>query len=364
MKTYFLRVPIGRAVGDSSFNTTFIGLPVIELITESGTEGWGFSWNIGGGSELPKKMFDRYMSQRIIGQDASMRKKLIIELSNVENFGWDFRLGRSGLANMALSAVDIALWDLLCKEAGLPLWRVLGGAHDKVAAYDTDGGWLTWSAEELVSNAKEKVKRGYKAVKIKVGSEDPADDYERLGQVRAAVGNSFKIMIDANTKWDLETAARWGRRFDDFNPFWFEEPITPLDIRGHAELRKKIMTPIAVGESIHNKFTFRDYLVQGAADILQVDCTKVVGITEWLEVANLAAAFNTNVYPHTNIQQAVHVQLVAATPNASVVEDVPWLHDVWKYPAIPKDGYFEFPSSPGAGTEVRADAIDKYESEQ
>ncbi|MGA2664867.1 MAG: mandelate racemase/muconate lactonizing enzyme family protein [Nitrososphaerales archaeon] len=359
-KTFFLKVPLERAITDSINSVAYIGLPVVRLTSDKGTQGWGFCWQTAGGGEFVKEMMDRYMVKTLLGKDPAMRKRLVNDLFFVENFGWDFRLGRNGLAVMAVSAIDIALWDLLCKDAGMPLWGVLGGYNERVQAYDTNGGWLSWSTEELVANSKKLVSEGYRAIKMKVGSADPADDYSRLGAVRAAVGSSVKLMIDANTKWDLDTAMRWGRRFDDFSPFWFEEPINPLDIRGHATLRKRIETPIAVGESIHNRYTFRDYIVQEAVDIIQVDATKVAGITEWVEVASMADAFNIPVYPHTNIQQPVHVQLVAASRNASVVENVPWLLDVWEHPSVPKDGYFELPSEPGAGSEVREDAIARY----
>ncbi len=362
VQTYFLKIPLDRTIRDSLFEVSYIGLPVVKLTTDDGLEGWGFNWNTAGGAEFPKEMIDRYMAKTLIGKDPMGRKRIVHELFFIETFGWDFRLGRNGLAVMAVSMIDMALWDILCKRANLPLWKVLGGYHDRVEAYNTHGGWLSWTIEELVSNSKSLVfEEGYSAIKLKVGSPNPLDDYERLKAVRAAVGNSVKVMIDANTKWDLETALRWGRRFDDFNPFWFEEPINPLDISGHATLRSKISTPIAIGESIHNKFTFRDYVFQKAADILQVDATKVAGITEWLEIANFAAASNVNVYPHTNIQQPLHVQLVASSTNASVVEHVPWLLDVWKEPLEPKKGFFELPKQTGAGTEIRQEAIEKYE---
>jgi len=361
VETFLLKIPLDDTITDSINTVSYIGLPVIKLMTDNGIEGWGFSWTTAGGSEFVKEMLDRYLAKTLVGADPFYRKTLVSDLFFVENFGWDFRLGRNGLAVMAASAVDMALWDILCKEARLPLWKVLGGYKERVEAYNTHGGWLSWSIEELVSNSKKLVKdEGYGAIKMKVGSKNPEDDYERLKAVRSAIGNSVKLMIDANTKWDLETAFRWGRKFDDFDPFWFEEPINPLDIKGHATLRSKIKTPIAIGESIHNKFTFRDYIVQEAVDIVQVDSTKVAGITEWVEVANFAGMFNISVYPHTNIQQPVHVQLVAATPNAMLVEHVPWLLNVWKNPLVPKNGYFELPSVPGTGTEVRHDAIAKY----
>jgi L-alanine-DL-glutamate epimerase-like enolase superfamily enzyme len=360
VETFFLKVPLDSAITDSINSVAFIGLSVVKITTDDGISGWGYCWQTAGGGEFAKEVIDRYMAQSLIGKDPMTRKKITSDLFFVQNFGWDFRLGRNGLGVLAVSAIDMALWDILCKKADLPLWRVLGGYHDRVPAYDTNGGWLSWSIEELVANSQRLVKEGYRAVKIKVGSENPEDDYHRLSAVRSALGNSVRIMIDANTKWDLDTAIRWGRKFDDFDPFWFEEPINPLDIAGHATLRSRIKTPIAIGESIHNKYAFRDYIVQKAVDIIQVDATKVAGITEWLEVANLADVFNIPVYPHTNIQQPLHVQLVAATRNAPVVENVPWLLDVWTHPAIPKNGYFELPQVAGAGTEVREDAIQKY----
>lgn len=361
VKTHLLKVSLDTPIRDSINSVSYIGLPVLKISTSSGIDGWGFNWNTAGGAEFAREMLDRYMSRKMIGLDPTQRKRVVHDLFFVENFGWDFRLGRNGLAVMAVSMVDMGLWDILCKQAGLPLWRVLGGFREKVEAYNTHGGWLSWSIEELVTNAKKLVtQEGYRAIKIKVGSEDPEDDYERLKAVRSAVGKSVKVMIDANTKWDLETALRWGKKFDEFDLYWFEEPLSPLDIRGHAVLRSRIATPIAVGESIHNRFTFRDYIEQGAVDIVQVDSTKVSGITEWLEVANFAEMHNLNVYPHTNIQQPLHVQLAASCRNSSVVEHVPWLLDVWKTPVEPKEGYFELPQVAGAGTEVRLDAIEKY----
>jgi L-alanine-DL-glutamate epimerase-like enolase superfamily enzyme len=360
VSTYFLKIPLDRTIQDSLFTVSTIGFPAIKVSTNEGVDGWGFNWNTAGGAEFAKEMLDRYMSRVLMNQDPLRRKKILTELFEVENFGWDFRLGRNGLGVMAASMVDMALWDILCKKAGLPLWKILGGFNDRVEAYNTHGGWLSWSLEELVTNSKNLVAEGYKAIKIKIGSKNPQDDYLRLKSVRDAVGNGIKVMIDANGKWDLETALRWARRLDDFNPFWLEEPLDPLDIRGHSTLRNRISTPIAVGESIHNKFTFRDYIVQGAADILQVDATKVSGIDEWIEIANFADTFNVNVYPHTNIQQPLHVQLVGAVRNASVVEHVPWLLDVWETPTEPKNGYFELTQIPGAGTEVRVSAIEKY----
>ncbi len=360
IETYFLKVPVIPPIRDSTFYVQSLGIPVIKIIDGEDNTGWGFGWNTAGGSELSLELFEKYIAKALIGQDVTKRAQVVEKIFHEQNLGWDYRLGRNGLGVMVASMVDIALWDILCKMASLPLWKVLGGHRDKVGTYDTHGGWLSWTKEELVNNARERVKLGYKAIKLKVGSENPADDYDRIAAVRSAVGKNVDIMIDANTKWDLETAKRWGRKFDDFDLFWFEEPMNPLDIKSHRALKEDILTPIALGESLHNKFAFRDYIDQQAVDFVQVDVTKVAGITEWLQVSNYAEMNNLTVYPHTNIQQPIHVQLVAGIKNASVVEDVPWLLDVWKYPAVPKDGYFELTENSGTGTEIRDSAIAQF----
>lgn len=360
VETYLLKVPIDPPIADSISLVQYLGVPLIKITTGDGVEGWGFNWTIGGGAEFVKEMLDRYLIKELVGKDVTMRRRIIHDLSFVENFGWDFRLGRTGLAQMALAAVDMALWDVVCKKSGLPLWRLLGGEKVKVEAYNTHGGWLSWSLEELVKNVKDLFSQGYKYVKIKVGKEDPFEDYERVKAVREAIGHNEKFMIDANTKWDVETALRLGRRFEEFDVFWLEEPLTPLDVQGHKILAKELKVPIAVGESLYSRYSFNEYISNDAADIFQIDITKLTGITEWLDVASLANSKNVNVYPHTNIQQPVHVQLVAASPSGRIVEHVPWMLDVWKYPLEPQDGYFTLPEEPGIGTEVREDAIEKY----
>jgi len=361
VETYLLKVPTDRVHTDSINVVSYNAAPLVKISTDERIEGWGYSWTLGAGFEFPKEMIDRYMAHMLIGQDPMQRKKIIREMFSTGNFDWDLRLGRNGIGVMAASMVDLALWDILCKKADLPLWKVLGGYKNRVETYNSHVGWSSYNVEELVTNVKRLVNQeGYRGVKLFIGRDNPEADYERIRAVRDAVGNSVKVMIDGNTVYDLETAIRWGRRFDDFNPFWFEEPMEPLDIRAHATLRSKISTPIALGESLYSKYTFREYLAQQAVDILQPDITKIIGITEWMEIASMADAHNINVCPHTNIQQPVHVQLAASVRNSPLVENQPFFLDVWKTPLQPKNGYFEAPEVSGAGTEVKEEAIKKY----
>jgi L-alanine-DL-glutamate epimerase-like enolase superfamily enzyme len=358
-ETFLLNIPVNR-VNDSQYTVDSINLLVLKISTDAGIDGYGYNWHTADGLDIVKKMFDEYVSIRLIGMDPLMRMNVEKSLMETHNFGWDPRLGYNGIGVYITSLVDIALWDIMCKVNDMPLYRVLGAGSEQVEAYNTDGGWLSWSKEDLVKNAVRLKNSGYKSIKLKVGSRNPMDDYERVESVREAIGYDMKLMIDANTKWDLETAIYMSGKLEKFDIYWLEEPLNPDDIAGHAELRKRTTIPIALGESITNLYSFRDYIVSRAVDIVQVDVTKVGGITEWLKIANLSEAFGLNVYPHTNIQQPLHGQLVASVSNGKMVEHVEWLTDVWRYPVRPEKGYFHLNSIRGAGSEVTEKAIEKF----
>ena len=193
---------------------------------------------------------------------------------------------------------------------------------------------------------------------MKIGLPDPREDYRRVKAVRKALGDDVKLMVDANTAWDLKTAIVWGRRLEAFDISWLEEPMHPFDKRAHAELAKALDVPIAVGETIYTKYDFRDDIEMGAVDIVQADCTKLLGIDEWLDVAALARAYNLEVIPHTNVQQKLHVQLAAATENVNMVECCyESLNEIWEHPIHVVDGYYTLPHEPGLGVKLKDEVL-------
>lgn len=160
-------------------------------------------------------------------------------------------IGRVGVARVGLAAMNLALWDIQLRLEEQPLWRHLGPCKTKVKAYNTDGGWLTWSTEELISDMHRIIDRGFDAVKMKLGRPDPREDFKRVKAVRKAIGDKIKLMVDVNTVWDLKTAIVWGRRLEQFDIAWLEELMYPFDVRAHTELAKALDVPIAVGETIY-----------------------------------------------------------------------------------------------------------------
>lgn len=357
VETYLLDVPLKqRTITDSQSRLDSVEFVAVRIDTDEGISGWGFNWNYTKGLRAVQCMIDENYAPRLVGRDPLMRKEIVRDLYYTNHF-----IGRVGAARVGLCAVELALWDIQLKIAGMPLWKYLGPVRTKVKAYSTDGGWLDWTVQELIDDMKALIDRGFDAVKMKLGRPNPREDYERVKAVRKAIGDHVKLMTDVNTVWDLKTAMVWGRRLEEFDVYWLEEPMHPFDKKAHAELAKALDLPIAVGETIYTKYDFRDYIEMGAVDIVQADATKLLGIDEWLQVAALAAAYNLEVVPHTNVQQKLHVQLAAATPNVPMVENCyESLNDIWEEPVRVVDGYYTLPEEPGLGCKLRDEILERH----
>jgi L-alanine-DL-glutamate epimerase-like enolase superfamily enzyme len=348
-ETEVLRVPLGqRPPSDSQVQVSEVEFLTVRLDTDEGISGWGFNWNYTKGTRAVKVLIDDAYAPALVGRDPMRHREVCRDLFYATHF-----IGRVGVAQVALCAVELAMWDIRLKAAGQPLWRYLGPARERVKAYNTDGGWLAWSVDELVRDMTRLVERGFDAVKMKLGRPDPRDDFERVKAVRKALGPKVRLMTDVNTVWDLATATYWGRKLEELDVAWLEEPLHPFDRKGHAELARALDLPIAVGETIYSRWDFREYIESGGVDVVQADVTKLSGIDEWLDVAALARAHNLPVVPHTNVQQKLHVQLAAATPNAPMVEYCyESINDIWEEPVVVRDGHYSLPERPGLGCEI------------
>jgi L-alanine-DL-glutamate epimerase-like enolase superfamily enzyme len=357
VETSLLRVPLDqRTITDSQSTVSAVEFMQVTLRTDSGVVGHGMNWSYTPGLRAAQVMVQDNYAPLLVGQDPIPRKELVRRMFFSNHF-----VGRVGASRVGIAAVEFALWDIACKNVGLPLWRYLGPCREKVKAYSTDGGWLTWSEAELVSDVQRLVARGFDAVKIKLGRPDPREDIARVAAVRKAVGQNVRVMTDVNCAWTLSTARQWGARLDDYDVAWLEEPMMPEDIKSHAELARSIRVPIAVGETLFTKYSFRDYLESAAASIVQPDATKLLGIGEWLEVAALASAYNVPVIPHTNVQQKLHVQLAAATPSCILVENCyESLNEIWEEPVYVVDGHYTLPQRPGVGLELNRAIVEKH----
>lgn len=361
LRPIILHAPVTRGgIEDSTHAITHWGAPGVAIHTDNGLVGYGFS---GTHAHLPTDklivdcIVDSY-GPLLVGEDPREVRHIWEKLYRQSEIYW---VGRMGITHLALGAIDIALWDLKSKQAGLPLWKLLGGSSGKkVEAYNTDGGWLNWSREQLVSDCKRMVEEeGYSAVKIKIGSASPTEDLNRTEAVRNAIGNKARLMVDVNGKWQLAQAIQYGSRLKDFDVTWIEEPIGFDDVSGHRRLAHSIETPIALGEQLYGCQQFRDFIHGDAVHYVQPDVVRLAGITEWWRVAELAATYSLPVVPHVGDMSQVHQHLCIAHPACSLLEYIPWLRDWMKHPAIVQDGYFEPSQVPGAGMEPTDEALTK-----
>lgn len=260
-----LHAPVTRGgIADSKHRLSHWGAPGVAIHTDTAFVGYGFS---GTHAHLPT---DRLIVDCIVnsfgplllGEDPEEVRALSEKLQRHPETSW---VGRTGITHLALGAIDIALWDLKAKAAGLPLWKLLGGsAEKKVEAYNTDGGWLNWSLDTLLSDCKRLVLvEGYRAVKLKVGSDTPQTDLLRVEATRKALGPEIRIMTDANGRWTLPQAMQTAGRFADFDVTWIEEPLHYDDVLGHRRLAESIRTPVALGEQLYMASQFRDFIHAG-----------------------------------------------------------------------------------------------------
>src|SRR5262249_22309444 len=225
--------------------------------------------------------------------------------------------GRGGVQGLAMSAVDIALWDLRARRLRVPLWRLLGGFDPRVPCY-AGGIDLDFPLEALMRQTEDNLARGFRAIKMKVGAPSLREDVERVRAMRARLGPDFPLMVDANMRWSVDEAIRAARALRDLDPVWLEEPTIPDDVPGHARIVREGGLRIAAGENLHTLHEFRALITAGGVTFPEPDVTNCGGITTFVKIGHLAEAFNLPVTSHGAHDITVH--LLAAPPNRSYLE--------------------------------------------
>lgn len=325
----------------------------VEVSTDDGLSGTGYAYTIGTGGTAVIEMLNGYLLRQVIGEDASRPEAIWKKVYN------STRATMVGaITSLALAAIDIAVWDLRATSMATPLWQLAGGARQSVPLYDTEGGWLHLSVEELSANAARSVAKGFRGVKVKIGKASAGEDFARVQAVRDAIGPHMALMVDANQAFTRDEAVRRARMLEPLDLVWMEEPLPADDVQGHAQLATAVATPIAVGESLYSLGQFREYLECAAVRITQPDVARIGGITPWLKVAHLSEAFNVDVAPHFLME--LHLSLAAAVPNGRWVEWIPQLSPLTVAPVSVVDGCGIAPTSPGTGISWDRSAIANY----
>lgn len=351
--------PVSEGFADATRKVETIGFTVVRITTDQGLEGIGITYHEVGG-EATRSLILNNMAHKLIGRDP-----LEIEAIWQEFFHYLRGVGRKGLMYCALSAIDIALWDLKGKIVDLPLYRLLGGNTTKVPVYSS-GGWTSYSDDQLVDEMKSMVARGFDKIKFKVGVEggnNPRRDAERIRKVRDAVGPEVKLLLDANNCWDAATAVKAANTMREFDIYLFEEPVFADDIPGLARFKRGTDIPLGTGEHEYTKFGVRDLVAAEAVDILQVDGARVGGITEMIKASAIAQAWNIKFAPHA--MELIHLHLVAALPNSLFLERLLMFEDItnnlFKNAPKPIDGFMHIPDLPGLGLELDMDFVREHD---
>jgi L-alanine-DL-glutamate epimerase-like enolase superfamily enzyme len=334
--------PVPRSDAIQAFVTQ--ETPMVRLTMDDGSQGTGYSYTIGTGGSSVVALLRDHLAPRLIGRDPAE-----IEAIWRDGMFSTHATTVGAITSLALAAIDTALWDWRCRRDGQPLWQAAGGAKKRIPVYTTEGGWLHIPTEAIVRDTVAAMQAGFKGAKVKVGLPHVSDDVARLKAVRAAVGDGFEIMVDANQCFTLSEALRRAPRYAELGIAWFEEPLPADDIAGHARLAAASEVPIAVGESLYSPSQFAAYVQQGAASILQPDVARIGGITPWLKVAHMAECHNLMVAPHFLME--LHVSLTAAAPSASWVEYIPQLDAVASSRMAIEAGHAVVPDTPGLGIE-------------
>lgn len=343
-------VPLGAARGGSG--ATRLQVVHVTLTTDDGAEGTGFSYALGAGAEAVVAMLEAVHLPAVESMPLTRWDRTWYAIRDKTH-----RLGR-GVTQLATSAIDIAVWDVRARRAGLPLYQLLGGRGDAVPIYGSGRATHAMSTEELVEGAQAYLAEGYRAIKLRAGLHDPTTDVRRTAAVREAVGPDVTIMVDCNERLDVATAQWLAPRLAELGVFWLEEPLRAHDVAGHRALAASSPVPLAVGEHLQGLAEFTPYADPAVAGVLQPDAPITGGVSEFLRIATLAETRGLALSPH--FLPELHVHLAAAASTATWIEHFPLVDDLLGEVLRPRAGIVDVPRRPGHGMVWDEAALDTY----
>ena len=396
------RYAIGHGHGsDAIHRDPIYSYAVTQLHDDRGRTGVGLAFTLGEGNQLVCEAA-RFYAQRFVGQSIEEIMTrfgvLQLEMADEQQFRW---LGpHKGVVQLALASVTNACWDLWAKTRGVPLWKLLldlspeevvatldlsyldnelttatalemlrkhkPGRHSREGiletgypGYDTSVGWFNYGDDQVRENCKRAIAEGFSAMKLKVGSRDPQRDIRRAKIVREVAGGDARVMLDANQQWTLPQALDICRQLSAINPFWIEEPPHPDDVLGHKTLAEAIApTRLAIGEHVPNRVVFKNYLLARCAGFIQVDATRVAGISEFIAVSLLCRKFGVPVVPHVGDMGQLHQHLVlfnhvALGQELVFLEHIPHLREHFVHPCQVSGGVYQTPQEAGASCDLK-----------
>jgi len=322
--------------------------------TDDGPTGFGYSLVFGGaGAEAIQVYLETRLKPLLLGENPLFVERLWDRMFRV-----DRGIRRQGLAGYAVAALDIGLWDLVGKAAGLPLYKLWGAVTDRIPAYGS-GGWPRYSVDDLIGEAKRYAAMGCRFYKMKIHHPEPRANRQRVETVRKALGDGVRLMVDVNQKLDVAGAIRQAEMLQDLDLVWYEEPVLSEDIAACAEVARAIRIPVATGENNQTRFEFRELIERRAARYLMPDVCRANGFSETLKIGHLAGAHQVAVTPHVVHELSLHI--LGALTNGFLAEFIDWAPaDLFLDLPRCEEGHFRIPERPGHGIALAPGAEAKY----
>jgi len=329
-------------------------LVVAEISTDEGVKGLGYSLVFGGGgAEAVQTYLETRLKPLLLGEDP-----LGVERLWEKMYRGDRGVRRVGIAGMALSALDIGLWDIAGKSARLPLYKLWGAVNDRIPCYGS-GGWGKYSEKDLIGEAERYAAMGCRYYKMKIHDPDPRANRKRVESVKKALGEGVRMMVDVNQKLDVLGNIRQAALLEDLDLVWYEEPVSSDDNFSCSLVSQSIKIPVATGENHYNRYEFRDLIEKKAATYLMPDVCRANGYSETLKIGHLAAAHGVAVSPH--VVYELSIQICGALSNGFLVELMDWMPgDLFEEIPACKDGFILLREKPGHGMTLARGAIAKY----
>jgi L-alanine-DL-glutamate epimerase-like enolase superfamily enzyme len=351
IETQVVRLPMEEPLaGARVFGRSHLDFVTLRLKTDGGIEGLGFTffgWSLTPALKLAMDL----LGEAALGEEPLPMEPLLRKLQSAAAGA-----GPAGMSTLAVSAFDLALWDLQGKVSGQSLARMLGGLRSRVPAYASGALLRSAPLDDLLKSARILVEKGFRQMKTQLGL--PANptaraEAERAHLIREAVGPDIDLMCDINQRWNVNQAIDIGRRVEDVCFFWLEDVTNADDYTGLAKVADALVTPLAGGEYLYGLTPFRHMLEARSVDIVMIDLLRVGGIGNWMKVAGMAEAFNIPVVSH--LLPEVHVHLISSIPNGLTVEYMPWSFRLFEEVPVPVNGELAVPDKPGLGLEFSRD---------